>query len=278
MTKQEEFFATLGPVVRNEYLSRDKWILASVCLAQAALESGYNLNARTLFGIKAKAGQESCTLTTTEYYNNNKVTIDAAFARYPDIASAVAGYYDLITSVSYYREAVNNPNYKTAINGINDGINDSTDGLAMYATDPDYEKKLINIIEQYNLTEWDKRDDEAAAVPEANKEKVQVYVVKAGDTLNKIAGYYQVTVEEIAAANCIKNINLIKTGQQLIIPRAGYQVKVTASALNIRAGIGIQSRILEVVKKGDILNITKERDGWGLSQKGWLNLKYTVKI
>ena len=156
-SKQQIFFETLGPIVRNEYLSRDKWVLPSVCLAQAALESGYNLKAKTLFGIKAKAGQASTVLTTTEFYDNNKVTIDAAFAKYPDIASAVVGYYDLVTGVSYYKEMVNNPDYKTAIHGINDGVNDGTDGLAMYATDPDYESKIVKIIETYNLMEWDKR-------------------------------------------------------------------------------------------------------------------------
>lgn len=279
MTKQHKFFATLGPIVRNEYLSRKKWVLASICLAQAALESGYNLNAKTLFGIKAKTGQASTVLTTTEFYNNNKVTIDAAFAKYPDIASAVVGYYDLVTGVKYYKEMVNNPDYKTAIHGINDGVNDSTDGLAMYATDPDYESKIISIIEKYNLTEWDKRDAvPATSVPKAG-EGVQIHIVKAGDTLNKIARNYEVTVEQIAVANGIKNINLIKVGQRLTIPCAGYPVKVTAAALNVRDRAGVaQSKILSVVHKNDILRITKEQSGWGLSPKGWVNLKYTSKI
>lgn len=281
-TKQQKFFDTLGPLARNEYLSRAKWVLPSICLAQAALESGYNLKAKTLFGIKAKAGQASTVLTTTEFYNNNKVTIDAAFAAYPDIASAVVGYYDLVTGLSYYKDMVNNLDYKSAIHGINgNGDRDDMDGLAMYATDPSYESKIIKIIEQYNLTEWDKREDALAQpkpTPETSEQE-QVHIVKDGDTLNKIAKNYEVTVEQIAMANNIKNVNLIKIGQKLIIPRAGYQVKVTAHMLNVRNGIGtINTRILATVCKGDVLRITKEQDGWGLSQKGWINLKYTEKI
>lgn len=50
--KTTNFINTIGVLVRNEFLSRDRWVLPSVCIAQAALESGWNLNAKTLFGIK----------------------------------------------------------------------------------------------------------------------------------------------------------------------------------------------------------------------------------
>lgn len=271
-SKQQKFFETLGPIARNEYLSRDKWVLPSVCLAQAALESGYNLNAPTLFGIKARHGQKSKVLTTSEYYNNNKVVIDAAFAEYPDVASSVAAYYDLITSVSYYKDMINNTSYISAVNGINNnGDDNNKDGLAMYATDPEYEKKIINIIEKNNLTVWDSREETTISEDE------NVYIVKAGDTLSKVAQYYNTTVEDIAAENNIKNVDLIKDGQKLIIPRS-YQVEVTASALNVRKGIGLKEQICGLVSQGDVLRITKEKDGWGLSQKGWVNLKYTRKI
>ncbi len=44
------------------------------------------------------------------------------------------------------------------------------------------------------------------------------YIVKAGDTLSKIADAYQTTVDEIIAANGIADPNKIEVGQQLIIP------------------------------------------------------------
>lgn len=44
-----------------------------------------------------------------------------------------------------------------------------------------------------------------------------VYIVKNGDTLSKIALEYNVTVNEIARDNQIKNVNLIYPGQRLII-------------------------------------------------------------
>lgn len=34
------FIAKLAAIARKEYLTRDKWVLPSVCIAQAALEPG----------------------------------------------------------------------------------------------------------------------------------------------------------------------------------------------------------------------------------------------
>lgn len=147
--KTDNFISTIGTLARNEYLSRDVWILPSVCIAQGALESGWNLNAKTLFGIKGKG----FTATTSEYYNGNKVTIEASFRAYPNVASSVVGYYDFLASTPRYAKALNNYDYKDAV----DKLIHTTDGLA-YATDPSYISKVVSIIEQYNLTEWDARE------------------------------------------------------------------------------------------------------------------------
>ena len=147
--KTDNFIRTIGTLARNEYLSRDVWILPSVCIAQGALESGWNLNAKTLFGIKGKG----FTATTSEYYNGNKVTIEASFRAYPNVASSVVGYYDFLASTPRYAKALNNYDYKDAV----DKLIHTTDGLA-YATDPSYISKVVSIIEQYNLTEWDARE------------------------------------------------------------------------------------------------------------------------
>ncbi|MBW5445871.1 LysM peptidoglycan-binding domain-containing protein [Cohnella sp. CFH 77786] len=48
----------------------------------------------------------------------------------------------------------------------------------------------------------------------------QQYVVKKGDTLSAIARQFGTTVDAIAKANNIANVNLIYTGQRLTIPGA----------------------------------------------------------
>lgn len=150
--RTDNFINTVGVLARNEYLSRDVWILPSVCIAQGALESGWNLEARTLFGIKG----EGFTATTSEYYNGHYVEIEDSFRSYPNVASAVVGYYDFLRDTPRYANALNNSDYKDAV----DKLIHTTDGLA-YATDPCYIDKIISIIEQYNLTEWDKIDTES---------------------------------------------------------------------------------------------------------------------
>src|SRR5262245_22550763 len=47
-----------------------------------------------------------------------------------------------------------------------------------------------------------------------------VYIVVQGDTLNKIAQRYGTTAGVLASANCLPNINIIYTGQQLRVPPA----------------------------------------------------------
>jgi LysM repeat protein len=59
-----------------------------------------------------------------------------------------------------------------------------------------------------------------APTPEPTPEEV-VHVVKAGDTLSAIAAQYNVTVDEILAANPqIKNANQIAVGDRITIPQA----------------------------------------------------------
>jgi hypothetical protein len=148
-TKTDKFIETVGVLARNEYLSRKKWILPSVCIAQAALESGWNLEAKTLFGIKGKG----FVATTSEYYNGHYVQIQDSFKSYPSVAAAVVGYYDFLSNTARYAKALNNPDYKDAV----DKLIHTTDG-APYATDPNYISKVVSIIEKYGLTKYDGRE------------------------------------------------------------------------------------------------------------------------
>lgn len=144
--KQKLFIETIGALARNEYLNRAKWVLPSVCIAQAILESGWNLNASTLFGIKGKG----FTTSTNEYINGEWVKIQDSFKKYPNISASVIGYYDFITTTPRYKNVVCNEDYKKAVYYL---IH-TTDGCP-YATAPNYINTIIQLIEDYNLTEFD---------------------------------------------------------------------------------------------------------------------------
>lgn len=49
-------------------------------------------------------------------------------------------------------------------------------------------------------------------------EETEIYVVQAGDTLAEIAENFNVTLEQLASANNIEDVDHIETGQELLIP------------------------------------------------------------
>ncbi len=59
--------------------------------------------------------------------------------------------------------------------------------------------------------------DEPHTLPEIRREPEQ-YIVQAGDTLGLIAQRYGVSLEQLIAANNLKNPNLLEVGQELTVP------------------------------------------------------------
>ena len=59
-----------------------------------------------------------------------------------------------------------------------------------------------------------------------------------------------------------------------------YKVKVTASALRIRRGPGLNYSIVGVIRRGEVYTIVETKNGWGKlkSGKGWIALEHTKKI
>lgn len=178
------FCNEIYPIVLNEYVKRKSegkhYTLPSVCMAQAGLESGWNLKASTLFGIKG----EGVVLDTTEYINGELIKVSASFKSYPTIAAAVQGYYDLMNGSNY-----NDATYPTAttyeaqINGLTNAVNGNkdADGNVVgynYATDPDYAKKLLRIINSYGLAIFDEYAESIST--EGSESKSENDNIKAG--------------------------------------------------------------------------------------------------
>ena len=180
------FVNTLAPVVVNEVIDRKKnnkkCVLASVIIAQACLESGYNLNASTLFGIKG----EGIELETQEYINDEYISIKDTFKFYPDICSSVKGYCELM-EWSNYDDVTSADDYISACKAL---VNDN--GLK-YATSPTYADNLINIISDFDLTVY---DDYISNYFETETE-TETETLKVGDYVSL----------EVDSANCFYDIN-----------------------------------------------------------------------
>lgn len=134
-------------------------IFPSVMLAQAALESGWGESgltkkANALFGIKS-AGQKSpywdggvYTSGTVEYQDGQRVSVTSGFRAYSSVGQSLKDYVYFLQHEKRY---------------ANHGVfsaqtpEDQVKALkaAGYATDPNYASKLISIISQYGLKQYD---------------------------------------------------------------------------------------------------------------------------
>jgi flagellar rod assembly protein/muramidase FlgJ len=132
---------------------RKTGIPASITLAQAALESSWGSRApgNNLFGIKADKSWTGPTTTfaTHEHLDGKDVAMPDTFRRYPSYADSMVDHAQFL---------LKNPRYAACFK--------QTDGAgwaralqtAGYATDPDYAKKLIDIMRGRNLAFYDQID------------------------------------------------------------------------------------------------------------------------
>lgn len=148
-------------IVQTVY-KKYKTVLPSVVLAQGGLESGWRETSKTLFGIKG-TGQ---TLMTQEFINGQYVTVSANFKTYSNLTEAVIQYYELMNNSRY--AAVKD--LKTAEEQI------KFIHKAGYATDPNYSEKIIKIISQNNLTQYD--NVEFNSTTKLSNEEVAKLVIK----------------------------------------------------------------------------------------------------
>lgn len=125
-------------------------VLASLTMAQAALETGWG-NAsvgNNVFGIKADASWTGPTTEapTQEWYGGKYVTVTAGFRAYASVDASVEDHAKFLAENSRYHNIIGCTDYRQACRNI------QADG---YATDPNYAEKLISIIEQNDLHQFD---------------------------------------------------------------------------------------------------------------------------
>ena len=142
----------------------DNKILPSLTMAQGILESGWGTSRlaqppfHNNFGIKYNkeedAGKYKYDLFETQEWDKNAneyVWIKAPFRVYDSLDASVLDHTKFFTStparVTRYAKVVGERDYVRACRAVR---------LAGYATDPLYDTKLINIINQYNLVQYDK--------------------------------------------------------------------------------------------------------------------------
>lgn len=158
---QAQFLAMIVPLAQKQAREHDNKLYPSVTIAQAIHESGWGTSkkmvaANALFGVKVgksayhfgDAWHGAAYKTgTTEYYDGKTATkITDYFRQYDSVEDAVCDYMDMLCHCKRYRGAISKPTPRQSIEGIIAGG---------YATGPNYVNAIMNLIKQYNLTQYD---------------------------------------------------------------------------------------------------------------------------
>lgn len=187
------------------YEMQQHGVPASITLAQGILESGAGAGeltkrANNHFGIKCHDWQGE-----RVYHDDDKK--GECFRKYNNPAESFKDHSLFLSGRKRYASLFNLDikNYKGWAKGLR---------KAGYATDPRYPSKLIDIIERYNLNQYDSKIKSTVVLPEPAPNKI--YTIKQGDSLYSIAKKFNITVDQLKKINNLAN-NDIKIGQQLTI-------------------------------------------------------------
>jgi len=92
----------------------------------------------------------------------------------------------------------------------------------------------------------------------------EVYQVQKGDTLYSISRKYQITVAELRTANNLKDNDVLKTGQKLVIPSADIGTAAALSSTSKKnevKTVGTTETSVYVVQKGDTFYSLAKKNG-----------------
>lgn len=200
----EEYIAFFKAVAIHEM--KLYGIPASITLAQGILESGSGKGrlarqANNHFGIK-------CHDWTGPRIYHDDDRAQECFRKYNDPSQSYRDHSLFLAKRKRYADLFKHKitDYKAWARGLK---------KAGYATDPQYPKKLISLIERYKLYRYDIFDKKKKNKKERGR-TFQTHRVQKGDTLYSIAKRYNTTVEYIKSSNNL-NSNALDIGQTLVI-------------------------------------------------------------
>lgn len=197
-------------------------IPASITLAQGMLESGNGNStlaskSNNHFGVKCHQGWSGAKV----YHDDDKK--GECFRKYKYVHTSYKDHSLFLTQRSRYDFLFDyrENDYRKWAKGLKQ---------AGYATDPKYPQKLIELIERYQLEDFDayvlkkspkkyKSSQQVVYTP-PKKSKNGVHVVQRGETLYSISKTYGVEVSQIKKWNKLKSNELI-IGQELKVASKG---------------------------------------------------------
>lgn len=220
-------------------------LLASVTMAQAALESGWfeselYKNANNPFGIKGEYNGKSYKIVTEEEKEDGtREKVSADFRKYPDLITAINDRTNVLYNSKNgkgeyrYRAAFNERDPETAITIIKEGG---------YATASNYVETIMNIINQNNFTQYDKEvinelEKEAKESPvtdnivEVEAPKIQYYVRSSKDDKVNQKGAFAELTNAISLCDSLEGYYVFDANMN-IIHESALNKKASPNTIN----------------------------------------------
>lgn len=217
-----EFIDMLAPIAQKAFNNIGK-ILPSICIAMAIVESNCGQSSimkknNALLGQKVGTGKTAkkywsgkffVSRTKEEYTVGTHTIIKSAFRAYDSVEQCVFNYYELLNT-SLYKKVASNVDYKTQMQQIKD---------CGYMTSSTEVNSVISLIEKYNLTIYDIKNDSENSI-EKEMNSATVYTVEKNDTLWGIASKYYGYGIKWRIIYDYNNLSstILRVGQKLIIP------------------------------------------------------------
>lgn len=151
---QQAFINEIAP--HAEVVQKKHGILASITISQAILESNWGKSelaqkGKNLFGIKGSYKGNTVVMATKEHNGVSYVGTKASFKAYPTWYESLNDHAILFAhgpswNKDLYKGLMNQTNYRAAAKALD---------YTGYSTDPNYSAKLIEVIEKFNLAQYD---------------------------------------------------------------------------------------------------------------------------
>lgn len=304
----------IGPLFTED--QKKTGVPASVSMAQFILESGYSKSelaqkANNCFGMKAELSGNTWSgsvwngdvykKTTQEFRNGEYETVIADFRKYPCIEDSIADHS------AYLVGAMNGD--KKRYEGIK-GCTDPAKAIQIikdggYATSPTYVESVLNLIDKYDLTQYD--------CPVVNDESETIELPRVPFTVKVIVddlnyrsepsmsgevkgqtgkGVFTITHVSEGWGKLKSGIGWIWLGNPSYctiieaVEEVPFLVKVSIPRLNIRRGPGINNPATGKytgIGTFTIVDVKEGRGsetGWGKlkSGEGWISLDHTTRF
>jgi LysM repeat protein len=197
---------------------------ASITLSQGMLESGNGnsplaVYANNHFGIKCHDDWSG------PYYIMDDDAKDECFRKYETVLNSFEDHSLFLKNRERYAFLfeLSKSDYKSWARGLSD---------AGYATHPRYAEQLIELIEKYNLNQYDKLENMVAYVPKPTtvKPKLEVrealkfnhtrfIISRSGDSYYRLASEFKLDLETLLKYNDVGKNDKLQAGQKIYVQR-----------------------------------------------------------